>query len=309
MDESVTRRPSGQSHTGGEGSGSRLRIHGIQAMPSAVDEELAVIFREMRRASHLDRNQLSDQLRTPVAVIEALETGAIGALPSWPETIRVVNAYTRMLGLDPRPILRRIRSQMDAAAATGPRPKEIDPASARQAARPEADQSAPAGAEAVSAPPVAVSSRPAPERPAKPVSEPAPAMPSPAETAAEPEAATAAAASPGADAVMEDMDGGMIPAGEEAPRRGRRLIRRLAKWIFVLALCAGLGYAISHAVRNPQAVVDAVSGLPEPIPSVARLVRDIIMTAPGREAPGTGEDPPRKGKSDRLPQDQAPAVR
>lgn len=114
---------------------------------------------------------------------------------------------------------------------------------------------------------------------------------------------------PDAELDFGELAGEGLPASGEEPGRPRGLIPRLLKWIFILALCGGLGYAISQVVRNPDGIVDAVSGLPEPIPSAARLVRDLVTTAPGGKAPDPGAEAPRKEKSDRLPQDQAPAVR
>ncbi len=47
-------------------------------------------------------------------VVQALEQGALYALPPWPETCRVVNAYGALLNLDVRPLLRRIYAQLEA---------------------------------------------------------------------------------------------------------------------------------------------------------------------------------------------------
>lgn len=90
------------------------------------DDEIAVIFTDMRRACQLSREQLAVRLETPVRTVEALESGMLLALPEWPETSRVVVAYTGLLGLEPGPILRRIQSQLAEGGTAGE--EEAEPA-------------------------------------------------------------------------------------------------------------------------------------------------------------------------------------
>jgi hypothetical protein len=47
-------------------------------------------------------------------IVQALEQGALYALPPWPETCRIVNGYGALLHLDVRPLLRRIYAQLEA---------------------------------------------------------------------------------------------------------------------------------------------------------------------------------------------------
>lgn len=75
------------------------------------DEDLAVIFCEMRRAVQLTREQLAERLLTDVDTVAALEQGVVQRLPDPGETSRVVATYTNLLGLDARPILRRIEAR------------------------------------------------------------------------------------------------------------------------------------------------------------------------------------------------------
>ncbi|MEC9367888.1 MAG: helix-turn-helix domain-containing protein [Pseudomonadota bacterium] len=301
MEDTVNRPPGRTAGPSGADGGKRTLIRGIQAMPAAIDKEIAIIFQEMRRAAHLEKAQLSDQLRTPVSVIDALESGILHALPSWPETIRVVNAYTRMLGLDPRPILRRIRSQLDAAGVVRPAPP---------AAKPAVPKAQPPSAPIGEAAPV----RPEPE-PAPRAAPPAEAVavqhrPQPVPESENIDESIAASAEPDVPGVtQEDADFSEDEAGTSPPERGvLGWIRLSARWIFILALCGALGYAISHAVRNPDGVAGFIDRLPEPIPSAARLIRDIVAPARNSKASET-TPPPRNEKSDRLPEGQAPAVR
>jgi hypothetical protein len=92
----------------------RLQSHGIKDMPSGYDAEVAELFRDLRAASNLSETDLAQRLGTPVEVVQALEQGALYALPAWPETCRIVNGYGALLNLDIRPLLRRIYAQIEA---------------------------------------------------------------------------------------------------------------------------------------------------------------------------------------------------
>ncbi|TFG88108.1 MAG: transcriptional regulator [Hyphomicrobiales bacterium] len=83
-------------------------------MPAGYDAEVAELFRDLRAASNLTETDLAQRIATPIEVVKALEQGAIYALPPWPETCRVVNAYGTLLNLDTRPLLRRIYAQLEA---------------------------------------------------------------------------------------------------------------------------------------------------------------------------------------------------
>lgn len=97
----------------------------INALPGAFDEEIGAIFCDMRDASGLTKPELARKLTTSIRTLDALEQGALLALPAWPETRRVILAYTGMLGLDGQPILSRIgRHYSD----RGPRPRLAAPA-------------------------------------------------------------------------------------------------------------------------------------------------------------------------------------
>jgi hypothetical protein len=91
-----------------------LHIHGIKEMPAGYDAEVAELFRDLRSASGLSEADLATQLATRLEVVQALEQGAIHALPPWPETFRVISTYGTLLNLDVRPLLRRIYAQVEA---------------------------------------------------------------------------------------------------------------------------------------------------------------------------------------------------
>ena len=106
------------------GPGGRLHIHGIKEMPAGYDAEVAELFRDLRSASGLTEADLAAQLATRTEVVQALEQGALYALPPWPETYRVVATYGTLLNLDVRPLLRRIYAQVD-AGVVGLAPKSM----------------------------------------------------------------------------------------------------------------------------------------------------------------------------------------
>jgi hypothetical protein len=91
-------------------------------MPAGYDAEVAELFRDFRAASGLSEADLAAQLATRLDVIQALENGALYALPSWTETCRVVTAYGMLLNLDVRPLLQRIYAQVE-GGAPGPAPR------------------------------------------------------------------------------------------------------------------------------------------------------------------------------------------
>ncbi len=95
-------------------AGDRLHIHGIKEMPAGYDAEVAELFQDLRAASGLSEADLAAQLATRPEVVQALEQGALFALPPWPETYRVVATYGTLLNLDVQPLLRRIYAQVEA---------------------------------------------------------------------------------------------------------------------------------------------------------------------------------------------------
>lgn len=111
-------------------------------MSAGYDAEVADLFRDLRAASNLTEADLAARIATPVEVVQALEQGALYALPPWPETCRVVSAYGTILNLDTRPLLRRIYAQLEAGVVElGPKPVQdvpvmVPPAGASPAAAP-----------------------------------------------------------------------------------------------------------------------------------------------------------------------------
>ena len=166
--------------TPGRWPGGRLHIHGIKEMPAGYDAEVAELFRDLRSASGLTEADLAAQLATRTEVVQALEQGALYALPPWPETYRVVATYGTLLNLDVRPLLRRIYAQVD-AGVVGLAPKSMPdvpfmapPENVEREYQNQAPQAGPPAGEAFPsppqqpAPPPQRAPQPAPDRRAPP---------------------------------------------------------------------------------------------------------------------------------------------
>jgi hypothetical protein len=122
-------------------------LNSVSERSPGVDERVAVLFRDMRWALGLTKPELARKLKSTQSVIDAMELGRIGALPAWPETVRIVCELGRLNRVDVRPILARIRDQMgpaglgrvparSAAAPSTARSSEVKSASARAGAPP-----------------------------------------------------------------------------------------------------------------------------------------------------------------------------
>jgi hypothetical protein len=76
-------------------------------------DEIAVLFRDLRRALKLSLPEIASRVGTRIEIVTALEKGDFRKLPQWPETVRVVTAYTGLAKIDPRPVLRVLRDHLD----------------------------------------------------------------------------------------------------------------------------------------------------------------------------------------------------
>ena len=284
------------STTGDDKSGERLHIRAIKEMPSHQDDEIAVIFREMRHASELSLEQLSAKLNAPVATLQALETGAIAALPDWIETSRIVSSYAGLMGLDSRPVLRRIKAQMQAGGD-----KIVPPG--EPAAAPRTPASAPAAAGAGQPAPASgvprASQRVAPPAgpPMPPGAKPGPQAPAPPAAAA-PHAAAAPEQSPPSAPAASPLRGKAKPV-----KRARSIWGTLATWLIVLTLFVAMGAGVRYAAQNPSRVWSVVNALPDPAPQVIRSAWELVRPLENNAPASPGKDP--KGqKSDKVSGDQ-----
>lgn len=105
-------------------------------------------FQDVRARIGLPLEEIARRLSADPRVIHALESGAVAALPPWPEIERVVTLYMRALSLDPAPPLRALAAAMEQEAIAAR--ARLAPQSAAPLAL-----SAPAAAATVSAAPEA----------------------------------------------------------------------------------------------------------------------------------------------------------
>jgi hypothetical protein len=99
------------------------------------DEQLAQIFRNMRLAMRVSRETIARRLATSPSTVDSLEQGAVGALPHWKETCRIVRAYATLARVDAEPILRHIRDQLQALARQSRTPTPVEFTSGRPVTR------------------------------------------------------------------------------------------------------------------------------------------------------------------------------
>lgn len=104
----------------------------VRSLPSQnfdPQQALANFFRELRRSLGVSPHQAAANLLTHAEVIEALETGDIWHLPAWPETVRIVMAYTAAARVDGQPVLAIIADILRQGAPQAP----VPPAGTRRA--------------------------------------------------------------------------------------------------------------------------------------------------------------------------------
>jgi hypothetical protein len=157
----------------------------LAALPAANQAQLPVpqpyavasaafarYFQDVRARIGLPLEEIARRLSADPRVVHALESGAVAALPAWPEVERIVTLYMRALSLDPAPPLRAIAAAIEqqaiaararlapqgaaplalpspaAAASAVPEPADVIEPSAQEDETPEQDEAATGGAKA-----------------------------------------------------------------------------------------------------------------------------------------------------------------
>lgn len=267
-------------------AGRRLHIHGIKEMPAGYDAEVAELFRDFRAASNLSEADLAARLATRIEVVQALEQGALYALPDWAETCRVVNNYGLLLNLDVRPLLRRIYAQVEAGIVEL-RPKPMPdvpfmmPPEARDADFAAAPPPPPSRPMPQRAPAYQRQEPPPPPRPNAGARPQAPGPYADRRAQARPPQAQPRAPQPQPPRPAQRPQAIPAPA---APAKAARKSSPLLKWGIVTLLVLGLGFGVWMLLDEP--------GLFGPSPAQT-----------GANAPAKPLDPddPRSRKTDRLP--------
>ncbi len=76
------------------------------------DPEIGQLFEDLRAVLRLTPMDAAQRLRVPVHVIAALEAGAIDRLPAWPQTERIIVAYTGLAGIPSQGVLERVSTML-----------------------------------------------------------------------------------------------------------------------------------------------------------------------------------------------------
>ena len=280
----------------GESGTSRLHIRGIKEMPAGHDAELATIFKEMRRAADVPREKMARRLETSVETLDALESGAIFALPPLSELNRVVTTYAAMLGLDSRPLMRRLEAQLapDAGLAEVSSPEKATPA-------PDVPKPAPAGPQAAKR-----GGPPMPPSAASPIAQPV----APPPDAGPPPAEAPAPAQPSGDAQAPDEKvqpkyaresaTSATPVAEAPQKRSSGFLKQVLNWVVLLGFVAALGAGVWYAAQHPRVVWSALDTLPDPIPRAVRSAWKFMRPLEGKALGQQITDPDNR-KSDKLP--------
>lgn len=252
-------------------------------MPTGYDSEIGNIFCEMRRASQLTKEQLAERFATDLSTIDALETGALLALPDWAETSRVVNAYTEALGLDGRPILRRMALQLSPDTTTQRSSRAAEPPPPPAQAPPAAPQR-PAAPPTTAAPPVSTPARePAPARAREDIEvfdqfEPLPPAPDITES------------------LTADARPGYQPEPPVRRKPKRSIARRLLRMVMALVMLIASATGVWYLSQRPGGLFAVIDNLPDPIPRFSRAAWELLRPLDESSVPD-----PRSRKSDRLP--------
>jgi hypothetical protein len=97
-----------------------------QIQASQDRELIARFFTDLRRALRLTLPQAAQYMRVHPEIIEALETGQVEYLPSWPQTAQIIMAYTSVANIDGRPVLTAVGGLL-IALQQAPEPPPVQP--------------------------------------------------------------------------------------------------------------------------------------------------------------------------------------
>lgn len=102
------------------------------SQPASTNDTVATtahLFRQLRAALGISVESLAWQIGAEPSAIRALESGALGALPPWPETERLVRRYLALAHIQPDPVLAALAPYVSAP----PRQVVTEPAKQRAA--------------------------------------------------------------------------------------------------------------------------------------------------------------------------------
>lgn len=246
----------------------------VEGVAPGGDSQIAVIFRQMREMLGLSVSGLARRLGTDISVIMDLESGAVDNLPNWPETVRIIEGYGALTGVDQGPLVSRVL-MLQTPATTTPTPM----------------------GQIAQAQPAAVAAR-------QPASLPVPL----------PERSRAAVATVPSRAapvpVTQPQQAQAVPEWqphegdeEDAARRERRR-RRIKRGALAALPLLVLLVLMSAAKMSPRSIYAAIEALPYAIRAPLRPGVDylVLQAAPVRDGlRWVDAGNPRSRKADRLP--------
>jgi len=112
--ERQSHHPASQVHHGQAGNGTHAHS---QQHPNQTpshnerDEELGILFQQMRQLTGADLVTLASHLQTTPQILTTFENGEFDFFPPWAETVRIVSSLTLLVNVDCDPILNRISSK------------------------------------------------------------------------------------------------------------------------------------------------------------------------------------------------------
>lgn len=215
---------------------------------AATDPVLAHIFTTMRGALGWSRERVAAGLQTSVATIDTLEAGRVAGLPPWSETLRIVEAYGRLVGIDAGVILDRLQSQSAMPSPPLPQASRTPPARA------------PVAAPSVAPSVAAMAAQPALAQPLQDALARArpPRVPPPAPASARPVVRTGPVSSPAANDPIAKIAARLNSASAaqaESARRSHRWRSRIAASIVAVVLGVGALLTARPASTNSEPLI------------------------------------------------------
>lgn len=257
--------------------------------------EIAAFFCDLRRYLGRSAGDIAHELGVPVRLISALELGRIDLLPPWPETVRLVEGYATIAGIDPRPALTALEvafAQRSLSLQSTAAPVDVSaPVAKNQQAGPQFEEPIADRQQAGPRLRVGVSGKPVPA-PALPVDEP-------------PHLHRHDFSSQPVEAEPEEK--GIARHLAFSPERITTMPRwaaRSARPTAIIVLVFGLTLLL--AINTPRsAVVSATTDtLPEPVAAMVRSAHEFLLHRFARQEDGLrwiDVDDPRARRTDKLP--------
>lgn len=113
----------------GAGAPAATRTAGASTTADLASSQIHItaLFQNIRRVLDQSAEEVALRLGTTPHVLRCLETGKFTELPPWPETKRIVSAYTVMVGIEPHPALYVLEKVLKTPARVAPAQNSLLP--------------------------------------------------------------------------------------------------------------------------------------------------------------------------------------